>query len=163
MFYNIILFLSESRVFTIANVQTPFIYIFQVWRNKRRMAASQHVATVVGQQKVMDQATRAMLAVFVSNLLFCLPHSVYHILPQDFRIFSYVIVHCVFYTHLFVDPLAYLCSNLHHRRRLLHTLAFCTNWATCRHPATSPFHTASTLPLHDTPSSSDHEPGKELR
>lgn len=129
----------------------------QVWRNKRRLAASQHVATDAGQQVVMDQATRAMLAVFVSNLLFCLPHSIYHTLSQNFGVVSYVIVHCFFYTHLFVDPLAYLCSNLHHRRRVLHTLAFCTRWATCRHPASSPPHAASILPLHTTPPTSSDE------
>ncbi|XP_050693410.1 D(2) dopamine receptor-like isoform X2 [Eriocheir sinensis] len=120
-----------------------------VRRNKRRLAASQHAATGGGQHEVMDQATRAMLAVFISNLLFCLPHSAYHMLPQDFGVTSYVTVHCVFYTHLFVDPLAYLCSNVHHRRRVLQTLASCTRWAAFRHP------TASTLPLNVTPPASD--------
>ncbi|KAK8404090.1 hypothetical protein O3P69_000265 [Scylla paramamosain] len=43
----------------------------QVIRNKRRLAATQDTAAT---GKVMDQATRALLAVFISNLLFIVPH-----------------------------------------------------------------------------------------
>lgn len=93
--------------------------VFQVRRNKRRLAAKRHTTGVT---QVMDQATRAMLAVFISNLLLSFPHSIYHIVPYDHRVFSYVIMHSIFFTHLFVDPLAFLCSNLHHRQRVMHAL-----------------------------------------
>ncbi|KAK8403654.1 hypothetical protein O3P69_000031 [Scylla paramamosain] len=92
-----------------------------VRRNTRRLVANTAQSTVAS-GKVMDQATRAMLAVFISNLLLGLPHSIYHIVPYDHRVFSYVIMHSIFFTHLFVDPLAFLCSNLHHRRRVLQAL-----------------------------------------
>ncbi|MPC08071.1 hypothetical protein E2C01_000644 [Portunus trituberculatus] len=95
--------------------------IFAVRRNTRRLAAFTTRATVTS-GKMMDQATRAMMAVFISNLVLGLPHSIYHIVPYDHRVFSYVIMHSIFFTHLFVDPLAFLCSNLHHRRRVLQAL-----------------------------------------
>lgn len=137
---------------------------FQVWRNKRRLADSQEAVTTGGQQ-VMDQATQAMLAVFVSNLLLCLQHSIYHIATQDLRIVSYVIVHCIFYTHLFIDPLAYLCFNRHHRRHVLHTLAFSIPWVTCRHPSPFSLHTTSRsiLPLQAAKPISNHGSREEPR
>lgn len=97
------------------------LFIFQVRRNKRNLAVKQNKATVT---KVVDDATRAMLAVFISNLILGLPHSIYHILPFDYRVFSYVIMHSVFFTHLFVDPLVFVCFNQHHRRRILQALKF---------------------------------------
>lgn len=91
-------------------------------RNKHNLAASLNKRTAT---KVVDEATRAMLAVFISNLLLGLPHSIYHMMPFDYRVFSYVIMHSVFFTHLFVDPLVFLCFNQHHRKRVLQALKFC--------------------------------------
>ncbi|KAG0713595.1 hypothetical protein GWK47_015872 [Chionoecetes opilio] len=119
-------------------------------RNKRRLTSTLPNAS---RGQVMDQATRAMLAVFISNLVFVLPHSIYHVLPLDFDTFTYLIVHTILYTHLFVDPLVFLFFNLHHRQRFLHALKSYQRWVSFRPPPSSP-HTASTLPLHFTSSTS---------
>lgn len=135
--------------------QVPFM--FQVKRNRRRLAAAQqdtamtlsrckkcnldasdrksvmtplrhgkhypaprqHVATA------MDEATQAMLAVFVSNFLFGLPQSIYNILYFHHKYFSYVIVTSFFFTHLFVDPIVFVYFNRHHRRRVVKVFRFC--------------------------------------
>ena len=122
----------------------------QVIRNKRRLAATPDTART-GQ--VMDQGTRAMLAVFISNLLFGLPHSIYHIVPYPVHVIPYVSIHIVFYSHLFVDPLVFVCFNLHHRQRVLQALKAYLQWITCRPPFFVLRHATSTLPLHFTSSS----------
>lgn len=73
----------------------------------------------------MDQATRAMLAVFISNLVFSLPHSIYHLMGRLPHYYS-VIFHILFSAHFVVDPLVFIFVNLHHRRRVLNLLAACT-------------------------------------
>lgn len=98
------------------------LLIFQVRRNKRKLAACQNNSTVT---KVVDEATKPMLAVFLSNLMFALQHSIFHILPFNYRDFSYIIVHTVFFTHLFVDPLVFMYFNQHHRKRVSQALKFC--------------------------------------
>ena len=140
----------------LAHVTTYTCLFPQVRYNKRRVASSNHAALT---GKVMDQATRAMLAVFISNLLLGLPHSIYHILPFDFSILPYVIVHTIFYAHLIIDPLAFLCSNLHHRQRLLQAVISCFKLIPCRPRPLS--HATSTLPLHITPRTSSQQAQKE--
>ncbi|KAK8403656.1 hypothetical protein O3P69_000033 [Scylla paramamosain] len=130
--------------------------IVAVRYNKRRVSSSNHAAL---SGKVMDQATRTMLAVFISNLLLGLPHSIYHILPFDFSIIPYVIVHSIFYAHLIVDPLAFLCSSQHHRRRLLQAVTSCLNLIPYR-PHT-PSHATSNLPLYIMPQTSSQQPKNE--
>ena len=93
--------------------------MFQVRLNKLSLAATQQPAAVT---QVVDKATRAMVAVFLSNLLFGLPHAIAHLEPFDDRVSYYVSIHSFFFTHLFVDPLVFLCFNEHHRRRVLQTL-----------------------------------------
>lgn len=84
-------------------------------RNKRRLASGQHNTKVCG--SVMDQATRAMLAVFISNLVLALPHSVYHIFRM--RSFTvYIIIHVIFFLHIVVDPFVFVWFNLYHRQRV---------------------------------------------
>ncbi|KAG0715196.1 hypothetical protein GWK47_012495 [Chionoecetes opilio] len=144
--YNYIHFLAPV-VLTIA---CYFSMMFVIKRNKRRLTSTLPNAS---RGQFMDQATRAMLAVFISNLVFVLPHSIYHVLPLDSDTFTYIIVHTVLYTHLFVDPLVFLFFNLHHRQRFLHALKSYQRWVSFRPPPSSP-HTASTLPLHFTSSTS---------
>ncbi|XP_045118286.1 rhodopsin-like isoform X1 [Portunus trituberculatus] len=124
--------------------------IFVIRRNKCRLAATPDTAET-GQ--VMDQATRAMLAVFISNLLFGLPHSIYHILSYPGHVVPYVSIHIVFYSHLFIDPLVFVCFNLHHRQRLLQALKSCLQRVICC-PFSALRRATSTLPLHFTSSSS---------
>ncbi|XP_045118285.1 G-protein coupled receptor 35-like [Portunus trituberculatus] len=156
---NIVTKLS-ARIYNCLNFLAPVVLtlacylsmIVAVRYNKSRVASSNHAALT---GKVMDQATRAMLAVFISNLLLGLPHSIYHILPVDFSIIPYVIVHIIFYAHLIVDPLAFLCSNHHHRQRLLQAVTSCLNVIPCR--SRPPSHATSTLPLHITPQTSSQQ------
>ncbi|XP_050731456.1 uncharacterized protein LOC127006019 [Eriocheir sinensis] len=81
-------------------------------------AAKHHAATA------MDEATRAMLAVFLSNFFFSLPNSIYNIWYFNHKFFSYVIMTSFFFTHLFVDPMVFVCFNQHHRRRVMKALRF---------------------------------------
>lgn len=131
--------------------------MFQVKRNKRKLAASQHAAEVTSLRRnkcnldagehtttmkplrhikrnpaakqhvatAMDEATRAMLAVFLSNFLFGLPQSIYNILYFEHKFFLYVIITSIFFTHLFVDPMVFVCFNRHHRRRVMKAIRFC--------------------------------------
>ncbi|XP_050693421.1 uncharacterized protein LOC126984068 [Eriocheir sinensis] len=108
--------------------------IVAVRRNKSKLASSRHAAAVT---QVVDEATRAMLAVFISNLLFGLPHSIYHIIPFDYRVFSYVVMHSIFFTHLYTDPLVFVYFNQHHRRRVLQALKFCFGRSSPSKEATS--------------------------
>ena len=152
-------FTQIMNFFTINLSQVTYFHnLFQVRRNRQRLAVIPDSGAAG--THVMDQATRAMLAVFLSNLALSLPHSIYHILPNDYHVFNYVIMHIVFFTHLFVDPLAFVCSNLHHRQRILHALKSCPQWVNCRRlPAFQ--HATSTLPLHVTPSISSNDPQQE--
>ncbi|KAG0712963.1 hypothetical protein GWK47_017277 [Chionoecetes opilio] len=83
--YNYVHFLAPV-VLTIA---CYFSMMFVVRRNKRRLTSTLRNAS---RGQVMDQATRAMLPVFISNLFFVLPHSTYHVLPLDFDTLTYIIV-----------------------------------------------------------------------
>ncbi|XP_063840171.1 uncharacterized protein LOC135088990 isoform X2 [Scylla paramamosain] len=137
--------------FVLSQIYNSVNFLAPIRRNQHRLATTPETAAT-GQ--VMDQATRAMLAVFISNLLLGLPHSIYHLLPRyDNQALSYVTMHIVFFTHLFVDPLVFVCFNLHHRQRVLQALKSCLQCVPCRPLSTLP-HATSTLPLHFTSSSS---------
>lgn len=82
----------------------------QIQRNERRLQQTSGITTT------MNQATRAMLVVFISNLLFGLPHSVYHLMGKQPQYLD-VILHVIFYTHFVVDPLAYMWFNSGCERR----------------------------------------------
>lgn len=73
----------------------------------------------------MDEATKAMVAVFTLNLIFCLPHALAHIDPLDGKILLYVVIHTVFFTHLFADPLVFLYLNKRHRHRVRQIFKVC--------------------------------------
>lgn len=63
-----------------------------------------------------------MVAVFILNLVFCLQHSLAHLEPFDGKILLYVVIHSIFFTHLFVDPIVFVYLNKRHHRRVLQTL-----------------------------------------
>lgn len=66
---------------------------------------------------MMDHATRAMLAVFISNLIFGIPHSIHHLMGKQPH-YMKVIFHVLFSTHFMVDPLAFVWFNSGYRRRV---------------------------------------------
>lgn len=107
--------------------------MFQIQRNKRRLAASQQQGKSA---TTMDQATRAMLAVFVSNLVFGLPHSIYHLMGKQ-PYYMHVIFHVLFSTHFVVDPLVFVFFNLHNRRRVIDLLSSCRRRVSCQLPPMS--------------------------
>lgn len=86
----------------------------QIQQNKRRLAASQCQAR---NATIMDQATRAMLAVFISNLIFGIPHSIHHLMGKQPH-YMKVIFHVLFSTHFMVDPLAFVWFNSGYRLRV---------------------------------------------
>ncbi|XP_063593202.1 uncharacterized protein LOC134770257 [Penaeus indicus] len=100
--------------------------IFAVRRNRQRLTEVQSRSS----QKIIDNATRAMIAVFVSNLVFGLPFCISQLLrrniPRMFLNFIYVIYN----THLMVDPLVFIFFNYSHRRRVCHRIRTGWTWAT---------------------------------
>lgn len=91
------------------------VLVMQVRRNKRRLAGSQHEGS--GATSVVDQATRAMTAVFVSNLLMGIPHSVFHLLENPSLTLD-IIFHGLFYTHFIVDPVVFIWYNRDYHQRV---------------------------------------------
>ncbi|MPC62132.1 hypothetical protein E2C01_056215 [Portunus trituberculatus] len=136
------LFLFLPVVLTLA---CYFSMIVVIRRNKRRVAATQDTA-VTG--KVMDQATRAMLALFITNLILILPFSIRFLLPHPYITNSVYnsIFGFLYTTHFFADPVVFVCFNNHHRKRVLQALKSFQQWVCCR-PASTPQHTLPTFPL----------------
>ncbi|XP_063840753.1 uncharacterized protein LOC135089242 isoform X2 [Scylla paramamosain] len=149
------IFISEIviRIILVLQIFLPVVLtlacyssmIFVVIRNKRRLAATQDTAAT---GKVMDQATRALLSVFISNLLFIVPH-VISIILVTFYVFIYdliLITNTLLMTHLFADPLLFVCFNKHHRKRVLQALKSFLELVSCC-PLSTPPHANTTLPL----------------
>ncbi|XP_047476939.1 uncharacterized protein LOC125030730 isoform X2 [Penaeus chinensis] len=112
-----------------------FIYSFAtsvMRRNGRRMAKVQS-----SHSRVVNNATRGMFAVFVSNLVFGIPHSVYHMLPRPSLSFS-IIAHILFYTHFVVDPFVFMYFNHSYRRRVGERLWAAWVWVVGRCGAPTP-------------------------
>lgn len=83
-------------------------------RNRQRLAVSESRTNNVG---TLDQATRAMLAVFISNLVFGFPHAIYHVILQPSHTFG-LTFHMLFHTHFVVDPLVFIWYNNNYRQRV---------------------------------------------
>ncbi|KAK8403657.1 hypothetical protein O3P69_000034 [Scylla paramamosain] len=109
-------------VYFFINVMLPFfvtsiayaLMLFTMRRNKQRLATLESRSSTSG---TLDQATRAMIAVFISNLVFGLPHAVYHIRTT----FSHTLelsFHMLFYTHFVVDPVVFIWFNNNHRQQV---------------------------------------------
>ncbi|XP_042892275.1 uncharacterized protein LOC122266545 [Penaeus japonicus] len=90
--------------------------IIAMRRNKRRMAQVQS-----SHSRVVNNATRGMMAVFASNLIFGVPHSIYHLMPRPSQSFG-IIFHVLFSTHFIVDPLVFIYFNHSYRRRVCERL-----------------------------------------
>nr|XP_053646226.1 uncharacterized protein LOC128698145 [Cherax quadricarinatus] len=88
------------------------VMIFAMYRNQRRRANNQFASNVH-----QTEATRSMLAVFVSNLLLSFPHSVFHLLEKP-SFTLYVIIHIIFSTHFVVDPVVFVWFSRSFRHRV---------------------------------------------
>ncbi|XP_045118847.1 uncharacterized protein LOC123508900 isoform X2 [Portunus trituberculatus] len=109
-------------IYFFTNVMLPFLVtaiayammLFAMRRNRQRLAAIESRTTTGG---TLDQATRAMIAVFISNLVFGLPHAVYHI-RTTFSFTLELSFHMLFYTHFVVDPVVFIWFNNNHRQQV---------------------------------------------
>lgn len=90
--------------------------VLQVRKNKQRLQACQrqHQGRAGG---VVTQATRAIFAVFVSNLVFGLPHAIFHLVGSLSDV-AFVVIHMSFFTHFVLDPLVFIWYNRGHRERV---------------------------------------------
>lgn len=91
----------------------------QVRQNKRRLQACQrqHQGRGKAGGVANQQATRAIFAVFVSNLVFGLPHAIFHLVGSLSDV-AFVVVHMSFFTHFVLDPLVFIWYNRGHRERV---------------------------------------------
>ncbi|XP_050700393.1 uncharacterized protein LOC126987464 [Eriocheir sinensis] len=119
--YNVVHYFLPVLL-TLACYLSSIVAVRRNMRNRLVLTGGQDKA--VG-TKLMDEATRALLAVFLSNLVFVLPISICNILSLDSHFTTIIIMFVVFLTHLFVDPLVFVCFNRHHRRRVLQALKPC--------------------------------------
>ncbi|KAK8403652.1 hypothetical protein O3P69_000029 [Scylla paramamosain] len=137
-----------------AGAYVLMIYILQ--RNKRRLAASQHQQR---EATTMDQATRAMLAVFISNLVFGLPHSIYHLMGKQPH-FMNILFHVLFSTHFVMDPLAFVWFNSCYRRRVFSRMKKVTQ-SLSSVPTSSFLHASSVSPSDHHLHHHDSDPKEE--
>lgn len=131
----------------------------QVHRNKRRLERQQHdhrrgaEAATGGGGRVMNQATKALLALSVSNLAYGLPHGIFHLI-KDTSHTEFLLVHLFFYHHFIVDPLVFLWYNESHRQRVKGLLARVTQrcCSCCSVSASVPLAVSSAFRLLRRPS-----------
>ncbi|XP_045118289.1 uncharacterized protein LOC123508583 [Portunus trituberculatus] len=109
-----VLFFINTTLPALITAAAYILMIYKIQRNKRRLAASQQQGR---ETTTMDQATRAMLAVFISNMVFGLPHSIYHLMGRQPH-FMNILFHVLFSTHFVMDPLAFVWFNSCYRRRV---------------------------------------------
>lgn len=75
----------------------------------------------------MNQATKALLAISVSNLAYGLPHGIFHLIENTSHT-EFLLVHLFFYHHFIVDPLVFLWFNESHRQRVKGLATRVTQW-----------------------------------
>lgn len=109
-------------VYFLTNMMVPFLMtatsyalmIFAVRKNRRRLAACE---SKTGSGALLDQATRAILAVFISNMVFGFPHAVFHLFEEPSHTLD-LSIHMLFYTHFVVDPLLFIWYNSNYRQQV---------------------------------------------
>lgn len=95
---------------------------------------------------MMDQATRAMTAVFFSNFVLGFPHAVFHLMIEQ-PLYISISIHLFFYTHFIVDPIVFIWFNNNHRQRVHAGLRTLLRWCSSTSPTEStplPLPTSST-------------------
>ncbi|KAG7154945.1 uncharacterized protein LOC121855615 [Homarus americanus] len=141
-------FFLNTMVPILVTISCYVVMMIAVRRNRLRLADSHSQS----RDSVVDQATRAMMAVFVNNLLLGFPHSVYHLLEDPPRTAA-VGFHILFYTHFVVDPVVFVWFNRNYRKRVSERVIMGLRWMT-RCCSSSPLTTtASTFTLHVSSSS----------
>ncbi|XP_069996116.1 uncharacterized protein [Penaeus vannamei] len=105
------------------------IYTFlipTVRRNRQRLNEVQSRSSL----KIIDNATRAMIAVFVSNLVFGLPFCISQLMRRKISRMLLNFIYVIYNTHLMVDPLVFIFFNYSHRRRVCNRIRTGWTWAT---------------------------------
>lgn len=95
------------------------LMMFVIQRNKRRLVASQQQARMT---TTMDQVTQAMLAVFISNMVFCLPFYAYRLMNDKQPMYMKLIFEIIFSLHFIADPLMYIWFNSGCREKVFSSL-----------------------------------------
>ena len=141
-------------IFVISGRHYLQVCTLQMRRNRQRLAVSESRTSTSG---TLDQATRAMIAVFISNLVFGFPHAVYHLV--GFTRISELVFHMLFYTHFVVDPLVFVWYNSNYRQRVQERVhaGWVLTFGCCKSPSFSDSirSISSTLPLWRSSPSSD--------
>lgn len=106
---------NTTAPYIVANSNMTEISKLQIQRNNRRLGAHQQQERTITK---MDQATQATLAVYISNLVFGVPHAIFHLMDKQ-SLYLYVIFHVIYSTHFLVDPLAYMWFNAGCREKIL--------------------------------------------
>lgn len=103
----------------------------------------------------MNQATKALLAISVSNLAYGLPHGIFHLVKGTSHT-EFLLVHMFFYHHFIVDPLVFLWFNENHRQRVKGLVARLTQecLSCCSTSVSMPVVVSSAFHLLRRPSSS---------
>lgn len=95
-------------------------------RNRQRLNEVQSRSSL----KIIDNATRAMIAVFVSNLVFGLPFCISQLMRRKISRMLLNFIYVIYNTHLMVDPLVFIFFNYSHRRRVCNRIRTGWTWAT---------------------------------
>ncbi|XP_042855846.1 uncharacterized protein LOC122242587 isoform X2 [Penaeus japonicus] len=99
--------------------------LFAVRRNRQRLTEVQSRSSL----KIIDNATRAMIAVFVSNLVFGLPFCISQLLRERISRMLLNFIYVIYNTHLMVDPLVFIFFNYSHRKRVCQRIRTGWRWA----------------------------------
>lgn len=102
------------------------VMIMAVRRNRQRLNEVQSRSSL----KIIDNATRAMIAVFVSNLVFGLPFCISQLMRRKISRMLLNFIYVIYNTHLMVDPLVFIFFNYSHRRRVCNRIRTGWTWAT---------------------------------
>ncbi|KAK4298239.1 hypothetical protein Pmani_029397 [Petrolisthes manimaculis] len=117
--FTIVYFLLNTTIPILVTASSYFTILLAVLRNKRRLERHGDAGggAAGGGGGVMTQATKALLAISVSNLAFGLPHGIFHLIKGTSHT-AFLLVHMFFYHHFIVDPLVFLWFNESHRNKV---------------------------------------------
>ncbi|XP_068216536.1 uncharacterized protein [Palaemon carinicauda] len=109
--------------------------MFAVQKNKRQLLSMDGKPS-----PTLDQATHAIMAVLILNLVIGLPHTIYHFLPTT-TVQEDIYFHTLFSCHYFFDPMVFLGFNRSYRNKITGVLCSCFSkvLAVC----------AKGMPVHD--------------
>ncbi|XP_053651562.1 rhodopsin [Cherax quadricarinatus] len=140
-----ILFVLNTFLPILATILCYTLMVFTMCRNQRRLASSQHSSSVH-----RADATRSMLAVFLSNLFFTSPVPLFYF--QNDRTFTLEVTGWIlFTTHFTMDPVVFVLFNPSFRHRVGERVGASLTWMTHRCSRTSLTTTSTTSTTYTPP------------